>query len=88
MRIECKWQQVAGSVDEKLPYLYLNSIEAMPEKMIMILIEGAGWKAGSLKWLKDAVKNKKYTTKENNDKTILVFNLTEFFTWANNTFTK
>jgi hypothetical protein len=52
------------------------------------LIEGAGWKAGSLKWLKDAVKNKKYTTKENNDKTILVFNLAEFFTWANNTFTK
>jgi hypothetical protein len=88
IRIECKWQQVAGSVDEKLPYLYLNSIEAMPEKMIMILIEGAGWKAGALKWLKDAVKNKKYTTKENNDKTILVFNLAEFFTWANNTFTK
>lgn len=88
MRIECKWQQVAGSVDEKLPYLYLNSIEAMPEKMIMILIEGAGWKAGSLKWLKDAVKNKKYTTKENNDKTILIFNLAEFFTWANNTFPK
>jgi hypothetical protein len=30
--IECKWQQVSGSVDEKLPYLYLNCIEAMPEK--------------------------------------------------------
>ncbi len=29
IRIECKWQQVAGSVDEKLPYLYLNSIEAI-----------------------------------------------------------
>lgn len=22
MRLECKWQQVSGSVDEKLPYLY------------------------------------------------------------------
>ena len=31
IRIECKWQQTAGSVDEKLPYLYLNAIEAMPE---------------------------------------------------------
>ena len=88
IRIECKWQQVAGSVDEKLPYLYLNTIEAMPEKSIMILIDGSGWKAGAIKWLKDAVKQKKYTTKRNSDKKILVFNLTEFFTWSNKTFNK
>lgn len=88
IRIECKWQQVAGSVDEKLPYLYLNTIEAMPEKSIMILIDGGGWKAGALKWLKDAVKQKKYTTEENNDKKIYVFSLTEFFTWANKTFNR
>src|SRR5262245_14190164 len=24
VRIECKWQQSSGSVDEKFPYLYLN----------------------------------------------------------------
>lgn len=88
IRIECKWQQVAGSVDEKLPYLYLNTIEAMPEKSIMILIDGSGWKSGAIKWLKDAVKEKKYTTEENKDKEILVFNLTDFFTWANTTFNK
>jgi hypothetical protein len=86
MRIECKWQQSTGSVDEKLPYLYLNCIESIPEKQIMILIDGAGWKSGAIKWLRDAVKNKKYTTPENNDKTILVFTLVEFITWANNTF--
>jgi hypothetical protein len=88
IRIECKWQQVAGSVDEKLPYLYLNAIEAMPEDKIIILIDGAGWKLGAIKWLKEAVKNKLYTTPENAHKEIMVFNLTEFFTWANNTFTK
>jgi len=38
VRIECKWQQVSGSVDGKLPYLYLNSIEAMPESNIIIII--------------------------------------------------
>ena len=86
IRIECKWQQSAGSVDEKLPYLYLNTIEAMPENSIMILIDGGGWKAGAIKWLKKAVKEKKYTSEENNDKEILVFSLTEFFTWANKTF--
>jgi hypothetical protein len=87
MRIECKWQQSSGSVDEKLPYLYLNVIETMPESKIMILIDGRGWKEGALKWLKDAVKKKKYTQGTNKKKEILVFNLTDFFTWANKTFT-
>ena len=86
IRIECKWQQSAGSVDEKLPYLYLNTIEAMPEKDIMILIDGDGFKSGAKEWLRNAVKEKLYTTEENNDTTVLVFSLAEFFTWANNTF--
>ena len=88
IRIECKWQQVAGSVDEKLPYLYLNTIEAMPEETIMILIDGSGWKTGAIKWLKDAVKQKKYTSEENKHKEILVFSLADFFTWANKTFNR
>jgi hypothetical protein len=86
IRIECKWQQSAGSVDEKLPYLYLNTIEAMPEKDIMILIDGNGFKTGAKEWLRNAVKEKLYTTEENNDTTVMVFSLAEFFTWANNTF--
>lgn len=86
MRIECKWQQSAGSVDEKLPYLYLNTIEAMPEKNIMILIDGDGFKTGAKTWLRNAVKEKLYTTDKNNDTEVLVFSLAEFFTWANNTF--
>ncbi len=86
IRIECKWQQSAGSVDEKLPYLYLNTIEAMPEKNIMILIDGDGFKKGAKTWLKNAVKQKLYTNKTNCDTNIMVFSLTEFFTWANDTF--
>ena len=86
IRIECKWQQSAGSVDEKLPYLYLNTIEAMPEKDIMILIDGDGFKAGAKTWLRNAVKQKLYTTEENNDTNVMVFSLAEFFTWANITF--
>lgn len=85
IRIECKWQQSAGSVDEKLPYLYLNTIEAMPEKDIMILIDGDGFKAGAKTWLKNAVKDKLYTTEKNNDTNVMVFSLAEFFTWANKT---
>lgn len=31
-RIECKWQQSAGSVDEKFPYLFLNCSEKMHDR--------------------------------------------------------
>lgn len=86
MRIECKWQQTGGSVDEKLPYAYLNAIEAMPEKEIMILIDGGGWKKGGIEWLKAAVKQKLYTSEKNRDKKIMIFSLVEFFAWANDKF--
>lgn len=86
IRIECKWQQTAGSVDEKLPYLYLNCIEAMPENNIMILIDGKGWKDGAKKWLNDAVNKKLYTTEKSANKQITVFDITGFITWANRTF--
>ena len=88
IRIECKWQQSAGSVDEKLPYLYLNTIEAMPEKDIIILIDGDGFKKGAKTWLRNAVKEKLYTDETNNDTNVMVFSLAEFFTWANKTFDK
>ncbi len=86
IRIECKWQQSNGSVDEKLPYLYLNCIETMPEDQIVIVIDGAGWKKGAIEWLKTAVAEKKYTTEKNRNKVIQVFNLSEFITWANKVF--
>jgi len=86
IRIECKWQQSNGSVDEKLPYLYLNCIETMPESHIIIVIDGEGWKKGAVEWLKTAVAKKKYMTVKNADKMIQVFNLQEFITWANRTF--
>ncbi|MBU2445683.1 MAG: 4-diphosphocytidyl-2C-methyl-D-erythritol kinase [Bacteroidetes bacterium] len=83
IRIECKWQQVSGSVDEKLPYLYLNSIEAMPEKHIVIVIDGKGWKTGAIPWLKEAAANRLYTTSASTGKKIEILSLTEFMAWAN-----
>lgn len=71
IRIECKWQQSQGSVDEKFPYLYLNCIQAMPEREIILLIDGNGYKPGALAWLKQAVASQ-------DAKLIHVFNLVEF----------
>lgn len=41
VRIECKWQECAGSVDEKVPSLVWNA-ECAPEKNVWIVIGGAG----------------------------------------------
>lgn len=76
VRIECKWQQSQGSVDEKFPYLYLNCIHAMPEREIILLIDGNGYKPGALAWLKQAAGSQ-------HEKSIRVFNLAEFLIWAN-----
>lgn len=84
IRIECKWQQSQGSVDEKFPYLYLNCIECMPEKDIIILIDGGGYKEGALAWLKAAVANRLYQT--GTGKNIMVMCLSEFMIWANKKF--
>ncbi len=85
IRIECKWQQSSGSVDEKFPYLYLNCIEKMPEEKIFIIVDGSGAKQGSLNWLKQACQTKLYTNETNNKKEIVVMNLAEFLIWANKT---
>jgi hypothetical protein len=85
IRIECKWQQSSGSVDEKFPYLYLNCIDAMPEEDIIIIIDGGGAKEGSVKWLKKAVEQRLYIDADK-IKNIKVLNLAEFVRWSNFTF--
>lgn len=51
-RIECKWQSVPGSAEEKLPYLY-ECMKKVPEKYVMIVIDGPGWSDGAKAWIKD-----------------------------------
>lgn len=79
VRIEAKWQQTPGSVDEKLPYLYLNAshFETMPEAHVVIVIDGGGWRDGALAWLRTAAKTPPP------GKRIDVFDLQQFLAWAN-----
>lgn len=70
--IECKWQQVGGSVDEKYPYTVQNIKEQSPYPAI-ILLDGEGYKGGAKEWLKKQVDNK----------LLGVFNMGEFTKWVN-----
>jgi len=74
IRIECKSQHRAGSVDEKLPYLYLNFTQAIKETEGIIVIEGQGFKKGAKKWLR----NKCQGTK------VQVFSFEEFVSYVEN----
>jgi hypothetical protein len=78
VRIECKWQQVGGSVDEKYPCLFLNCVQRMPEHTIFIVVGGSGARRGSLEWLRHECTH--VTTKA-----IRVLTLDEFIQWVNRT---
>ncbi len=86
IRIECKWQQTAGSVDEKLPHVYLSAVNAVPENNVIILIDGPGFRDGAISWLKNIAEERKYIPVDKQDKNILIMNMAEFLTWCNNKF--
>jgi hypothetical protein len=52
IRIECRWQQASGSVDEKMPYLFMSAVNAMPEVEIWLIIDGGGAREQAVDWLK------------------------------------
>lgn len=72
LAIESKWQQSAGSVDEKWPYLVQNIIECFPCPAI-VGIHGGGFRPGAEQWLRRQVRGNLFG----------VFRLEEFLTWAN-----
>jgi len=72
--IECKWQQSAGSVDEKYPYNVLNIREMYPCPAI-ILLDGEGYKSGAAEWLRGQI---------DDNKLLAVYSMMQFQTWVNN----
>lgn len=68
IRIECRFQQSPGSVDEKMPYLLMNAREAMPEQEIWLIIDGGGARKHALEWIQKQAKR-------TDNKVIQVFDL-------------
>lgn len=77
VRIECRYQNSPGSVDEKLPFLFANCVNGFNERDVIIVLEGNGYKPGAVEWFKSAVESIKF-------KNIKVFNLSQFNSWLNN----
>ena len=82
IRVECKWQQGSGSVDEKIPYVYLNAVFAFPEKEIIIVMDGGGFDKSAKPWLIKQCKQR-WLLDDKPDKSIEVMSIAEFTAWFN-----
>jgi hypothetical protein len=71
--VECKWQDVTGSAEEKLPYLVLNIKRQYPYPSI-IVIDGDGFTDGAIEWTRTQVDGKRL---------LAVFSIREFISWCN-----
>ena len=71
--IESKWQETAGSADEKFPYLVINIKRFYPMPCIVVL-DGDGYRDGAANYLRSEVDGKSLQH---------VFSFAEFLTWCN-----
>ena len=70
--IESKWQELAGTADEKLPYLIENVRHCFPCPAVIVL-HGGGFRPGAERWLRAQVGGSLHA----------VMRLEEFLTWCN-----
>lgn len=71
--IESKWQDVAGSAEEKFPYLVLNIKQRYPYPAI-IIADGNGASAGAIFWIRDQV---------DGEHLLAVYSIAEFLSYCN-----
>lgn len=74
IRIECKWQQSSGSVDEKFPYMFECLLNV--EEDVIILLDGNGYRKSARDWL---IHKCMGITR----KSMRVMNISEFIAWMN-----
>jgi hypothetical protein len=83
IRIETKWQQSSGSVDEKFPYTILNAYKSYPEDEFVIVHGGEGFKEGAVRWLVEANES---LNLEYPDKTGYVMSIDKYIEFFNREF--
>jgi hypothetical protein len=72
--IECRWQSVSGSADEKLAYLWLNIAAGCYPVPVVVIADGRGARPQALVWLRARVDRERLAR---------VFDLVEFLSWIN-----
>jgi hypothetical protein len=63
LAIECKWQDRAGTADEKLPYLVANiHAGAYGHLPLIIVVFGGGFRPGAIDWLREQISAHPFVT--------------------------
>ena len=83
IRVEAKHQTSNGSVDEKFPYLWDNAVNSYPEKEVILVVDGGGYRAAARQWLQNAIDNNRDNYKEKG-KVIKLMTMDEFASWCIN----
>ena len=76
-RIDVRSQEVRGSVEEKIPYLFQTAEKCYPEDEVVIVLDGKGVRPEIREWLIGMANSVKH-------KTIKVLTKEQFKDWANN----
>lgn len=80
--IETKRMTVPGSLDEKIPHMFLSALTALPGHHVIILVDGDGWRPGSLTWLRAQTRDRRWQNLANYpDKRIDVMTYEDFAAW-------
>jgi hypothetical protein len=80
IRIECRRQTRAGSVDDKVATLMGNCVSC-EEKEVILVIDGGGMRKERYRYLVDTARAVRF-------KKIHIMNLNQFKSWANRTLTR
>jgi PD-(D/E)XK nuclease superfamily domain len=73
LAIESKWQDIAGTADEKFPYLVANVMAGSYRCPVLVVVHGGGVRPGALQWLKAQVDGKRL---------VAVFSFEELLSWV------
>ena len=87
IRIEACILSTDNDNDEDFPYMLLNGIYAYPEKEIIFVVDGGGYKPGARKWLEKNIKDNWLDFKKTG-KDIKLMTIVEFINWFNHEFKK
>ncbi len=80
VRIECRSQDVSGSVDEKFPFLFLNMRNCTGDSDVIFLLSGNGARVQAISWLKrQCVDRNVYQGRRKN---MSVMRMDDFRKWA------
>ena len=88
IRVECKYQNTAGTTEHKLLHSYLDLRYGAPEKDVILLVDGDGFTEKMIAFIKEVCDEETviWTKGIKKKKNVRFMNVDQFVDWANRAF--